>query len=135
MRTALNAVVVATAVTLAVLAGEARANPFQKLSDEDLAPYRTQTGAEAPYRAGERLLADLEARDAYVSAALVDAAIVRFHDREARRFANDRHAVLLAYGVIWVVVVGFVLLLWRRQRRLNHEIVELQAKIAAAERR
>ena len=123
------------AVAALALASPARANPFEKLSDDDLAAYHTKTGEEAPYRAGERFLADLEARDPYAAAALVDAATVRFHDREARRFANDRHAVLLAYGVLWVVVTGFVVFLWRRQRRLNGELVALQARIAQAEKR
>jgi len=133
MRLSPISLVVAAAVTLG-LAGAARANPFQKLSDEDLAAYHTQVGAEAPFRAGERLLADLEARDKYAAASLVDAAIVRYHEREARRFGNDQRAVITAYGVIWVLVTVFTVFLWLRQRRLNGELMELQAKLARAER-
>ena len=107
----------------------ALASPLDKLTDEDLAPYRTKTGEEAAFRAGERLLTDLEKRDPYVAAALVDAAIVRFHDREARRFAKDRKAVILAYGVLWAVTTGFALWLWRRQVRLNAELAALNEKL------
>jgi len=122
-------ILLSVALTLGV-GGAARANPFDKLSDEDLAPYRTQAGAEAPYRAGERLLADLAARDKYAAASLEDAAIVRYHDHEAKRFANDRRAVIYAYGVLWVIVTGFAVFLWLRQRRINAELIELSAKIA-----
>jgi hypothetical protein len=112
----------------------ALASPLDKLTDEDLAGYRTRTGEEAAHRAGERLLADLERRDPRVAAALVDAAIVRFHEREARRFAKDRRAVILAYGVLWVLIAGFFLVLWRRQVRLNAELVTVSEKLARLER-
>lgn len=108
----------------------ALASPLDKLSDEDLAPYRTKTGEEAAFRAGERFLADLEGRDAYVAAALVDAAIVRFHDREAKRFAKDRQAVIVAYGILWVITTGFVVWLWRRQARINAELLALNEQLA-----
>jgi hypothetical protein len=107
----------------------ALANPLDKLSDEDLAAYRTKTGQEAAFRAGERLLADLEKRDPYVAAALVDAATVRFHDQEARRFAKDRQAVIIAYGILWAVTVIFAVWLWRRQVRINDELGALVAKL------
>jgi CcmD family protein len=107
----------------------ALATPLDKLTDEDLAGYRTKTGEEAAHRAGERFLADLEQRDAYVAAALVDAATVRFHDREARRFAKDRRAVILGYSVIWVLTVAFTVWLWRRQVRLNAELAALNTKL------
>lgn len=38
--------------------------------------------------------------------------------------------VVLAYGAIWLGVIGFVLLIWRRQRRIDQELAALQQRLA-----
>ncbi|MFW6218397.1 MAG: CcmD family protein, partial [Verrucomicrobiota bacterium] len=37
--------------------------------------------------------------------------------------------VIAAYGLIWALVLGYVLLLWRRQRRVESEFEELRGSI------
>lgn len=44
---------------------------------------------------------------------------------------NERH-VIIAYMAMWLVAVGFVLFLWRRQQRLNLEIGQLRRDLEAA---
>ena len=109
--------------------------PLVKLDDADLAPYRADPAVETPYKTGERFLAALEARDPRVSAGVLDAATVRFHDQEARRFAKDKRAVLTAYGVLYAILVAFVVALGLRQRKLLARIDALSAKLAVTEPR
>lgn len=37
--------------------------------------------------------------------------------------------VVLAYGAIWLGVIGFVLLIWRRQRRIDQDLAALQQRL------
>ena len=37
--------------------------------------------------------------------------------------------VVLAYGAMWLGVIGFVLLIWRRQRRIDQDLAELQQRL------
>lgn len=45
--------------------------------------------------------------------------------------ANNRH-VIAAYAAFWVLTVGFVLMMWRRQRALQAELARLERDLAAA---
>jgi CcmD family protein len=38
----------------------------------------------------------------------------------------------MAYGALWILTAGFLVLLWLRQRRLTAEIERLDAKLARA---
>jgi hypothetical protein len=42
--------------------------------------------------------------------------------------------VKLAYSLMWVAVVGFLISLWRRHRRLNDEVEALRARVERAHR-
>jgi hypothetical protein len=44
---------------------------------------------------------------------------------------NERH-VIMAYAAMWLVAVGFVLFLWRRQQALKLEIAQLRRDLDAA---
>ena len=52
---------------------------------------------------------------------------------EAAHYAttNNKH-VVAAYAVFWVLTVGFVLMMWRRQRALQGEITRLERDLAKA---
>lgn len=55
-----------------------------------------------------------------------------FHEAEARRVtANNRH-VVLAYGALWVLTVGFLGLMFLRQKKLLAEIERLEAEVKRA---
>jgi len=61
-----------------------------------------------------------------------DAETVAAHtDAYAHVQKNERH-VILAYAAMWIVAVGFVLFLWRRQQALKLEIVHLRRDLEAA---
>lgn len=44
---------------------------------------------------------------------------------------NERH-VIMAYAAMWLVAIGFVLFLWRRQQALKGEIAQLRRDLDAA---
>jgi CcmD family protein len=45
--------------------------------------------------------------------------------------ANNRH-VFAAYAVFWLLIAGFVVVMWRRQRALQAELTRLEAELARA---
>jgi CcmD family protein len=44
---------------------------------------------------------------------------------------NNKH-VVAAYAVFWILTAGFVLMMWRRQRALQAELVRLERDLARA---
>lgn len=40
--------------------------------------------------------------------------------------------LIVAYGLMWAVLIGFILLTWRRQRRLEAKADELGRQLAEA---
>jgi len=46
-------------------------------------------------------------------------------------FASQKRFVLIAYGVMWALVVGFVVLMFLRQRKQEAEIAGLEARLKA----
>jgi CcmD family protein len=61
----------------------------------------------------------------------VDAMAREFHERETRQFVHSKRAVILAYSAIWVLTVGYLFGLHRRQQRIAREVAELKARVAA----
>lgn len=53
--------------------------------------------------------------------------------KDAVRYAttNNRH-VVMAYAAFWLLTVGFVLVMWRRQRALAAEIARLEQELSRA---
>lgn len=59
--------------------------------------------------------------------------IRRVHKQaSAEATANNRH-VVMAYAAMWLLAVGFVVVLWRRQQRLKAEIERLSSELKKAE--
>ncbi len=54
------------------------------------------------------------------------------HEDAARAIAKNEKHVVLAYGAMWLLAVGFVLFLWRRQQTLKSEIAQLRRDLEAA---
>ena len=54
------------------------------------------------------------------------------HDQAAGEIAVNKRHVILAYGAMWVIAAGFVVLLWRRQQALKAQIAELKRDLDAA---
>lgn len=129
MRSFLLVIALALAAPLA-----AHATAVKDLSDEDLAPYKWQRDKENAAQAGERFMKDLWARSPEVAANVEDAVRYKIQDQETKKFFRHRRAVIVAYAVLWVVVAGFALSLWLRQRKLVEELRDLEAKLGAEER-
>lgn len=54
------------------------------------------------------------------------------HEMAAAMIEKNEKHVLLAYIAMWVVAIGFVLFLWRRQQLLKVEIAQLKSDLASA---
>lgn len=67
-------------------------------------------------------LADLEAR-----------LRAKIHRQASTEITTNNRHVAIAYGAMWVLAVGFVVFLWRRQQALKAEIERLAAELKKAE--
>lgn len=55
------------------------------------------------------------------------------HEEEAKLIATNKKHVFMAYGALWVIVVGFVALMWKQGRGLRGRIAELEGQLAQHE--
>jgi len=54
------------------------------------------------------------------------------HETAAAAVAKNERHVIMAYAAMWLVAVGFVLFLWRRQQLLKSELLMLRRDLEAA---
>lgn len=54
------------------------------------------------------------------------------HSRESASFTRNNRHVVIAYLAIWVLTVGFVVMLFLRQGKLQAEIARLSGELAQA---
>ena len=54
------------------------------------------------------------------------------HDEDSKLMLRNKRHVVIAYASIWILAVGFILLMWWRQRALGAEIEQLRAEVARA---
>lgn len=59
---------------------------------------------------------------------------VKFHTDAQEAIAKNEKHVILAYAAMWILAIGFVVYLWRRQQRLTAEILQLRKELEAAEK-
>lgn len=88
-----------------------------------------------PYHADAAVRAQCDAelaKDATWRAELENQFIYEFHDQQSAVFVHNKRHVLMGYGAIWILTVGFVVITWLRQRRLGAEIARLQAEVDRA---
>lgn len=62
---------------------------------------------------------------------LVDAR-AESHQRAAKAIAKNERHVIMAYAAMWILAVGFVVLLWLRQARLRRQIEALRGELERA---
>jgi hypothetical protein len=88
---------------------------------------------DAPYESPQRDACEAElGKDARWNAELEAGMIKKFHEREARQVtANNKH-VAMAYGALWILMAGFVAMMFFRQRALSAEIERLEAEVKQA---
>ena len=110
------------AITLLLaLAGSraATAQPAKEPPRSYQSPMRAQCEAEL-------------AKDKGWNAELRDSLRPSVHEAEAALITRNNKHVVMAYAAIWILTVGFVVLLWFRQRRLLAELDALEKKVAKA---
>ncbi|MEZ4358628.1 MAG: hypothetical protein R3B48_00495 [Kofleriaceae bacterium] len=54
------------------------------------------------------------------------------HNDEAKLIALNKRHVILAYAVIWLLSVGFLIAMWRRQQALRGQLESLRRELDAA---
>ena len=75
--------------------------------------------------------AELE-KDKKWTAELKDTLRPEVHEAEAALIQRNEKHVVMAYAGLWVLTVGFLVLLWIRQRKLVAELEALESKVAKA---
>jgi hypothetical protein len=57
----------------------------------------------------------------------------QIHVQTSREVSTNNRHVVMAYAAIWLIAVGFVVLLWRKQQALRAEIDRLSKELSKAE--
>lgn len=94
-----------------------------------------QPAKEPPraYQSPKRAECEAElAKDKGWDAELRDSLRPDVHQAEAALIQKNERHVVMAYAGLWILTVGFVILLWFRQRRLVAELDALEKKLAKA---
>jgi hypothetical protein len=55
------------------------------------------------------------------------------HEQTAKEVTTNNRHVVMAYAAIWIIAVGFVVLMWRKQVALRGEIERLSKELSKAE--
>lgn len=55
------------------------------------------------------------------------------HEQTSKEVTTNNRHVVMAYAAIWLIAVGFVVLLWRKQQALRAEIDRLSRELSKAE--
>ena len=118
VRSILTTLGFATLVALAG-AGRAEAQPKKEPPRAYQSPMRDQCQAELNKDKG--WLAELK-----------DTLRPEVHEAEAALIQKNEKHVVMAYAGLWILTVGFLVLLWFRQRKLVAELEALEAKVAKA---
>ena len=58
-----------------------------------------------------------------------EAATQKRHNDDATLIATNKRHVVMAYAAMWLLAVGFLALLWHRQRSLVARLGELEARL------
>jgi CcmD family protein len=88
---------------------------------------------DAPYRSAMRSQCEDEmAKDADWRADVKLRLAPDVHAEDAQQMLTNRRHVVMAYAALWVLVAGFVVFMWMRQRGLQAEIARLEREIVQA---
>jgi hypothetical protein len=64
---------------------------------------------------------------------LVDRLRTSDHNQTAREIKTNQRHVVYAYAAMWILAVGFVLLMFLRQQKLQDEIARLELQLRRVE--
>lgn len=103
-------------------------NPLGKL---DFTAYKYDPAKDESAIVGQKFMDDLCAADAPLCSAVKEATRYELQDESAHRFDHDRNTVITAYAVLWMILIVFVVGVWRRQQRLTAHIQDLEARLRA----
>lgn len=99
------------------------------------APALSAAQPAKPYQSEMREQCEAElAKDARWNAELMASLRPVVHEQEANLIAKNEKHVIMAYAVLWILAVGFLVMLWMRQRRLLVEIAALERQVEKAAR-
>jgi CcmD family protein len=127
MHKMLIALFAACVVTLALSGAPALA---QEAAATAAAP---PAGGGEPYRSAMRSQCEDEIeKDADWRADIKLRIAPEVHAEDAQQMLTNRRHVVMAYAALWVLVAGFVVFMWMRQRGLQAEIERLEREIAQA---
>jgi len=89
--------------------------------------------AEPPYESPMREQCTEELRkDARWRAELRNQLRDDVHAEDANLMLRNKRHVVIAYAAIWILAVGFLVLMWWRQRALKSEIEQLRQEVRRA---
>lgn len=88
---------------------------------------------QAPYSSPMRPQCEDELlKDATWRAELKQQLAPEIHQEDANQMLRNREHVVLSYALLWALMLGFVVFMWRRQRSLSAEIGRLEREIEKA---
>lgn len=103
------------------------------VAQEAAATASAPASGDAPYRSSMRSQCEDELeKDADWRADIKLRIAPEVHAEDAQQMLTNRRHVVMAYASLWVLVAGFVVFMWLRQRGLQAEIARLEREIAQA---
>jgi CcmD family protein len=123
---------IALFVTCVALLGAAPAMAQEAAAPAATPPASPAAGGE-PYRSTMRSQCEDELeKDADWRADVKLRIAPEVHAEDAQQMLTNRRHVVMSYAALWVLVAGFVVFMWLRQRGLLAEIERLEREIAQA---
>ncbi|MSP17461.1 MAG: hypothetical protein EXR73_12790 [Myxococcales bacterium] len=98
----------------------------------DLARYDFDPAKDRAADVGTRFLADLDSASPALGAAVREKSRYDLQDEEAAKFVRQRKYVIAAYAVLWMLLAGFAMTMYRRQTRLQLALDQLEARLRAS---
>ncbi len=56
------------------------------------------------------------------------------HEQTSKEVTTNNRHVVIAYAAMWLLAVGFVVILWRKQQAMRAEIERLESELKKAEK-
>ncbi len=130
----LGSILTITAIaTLSLAAGSARVALAAGDASADESAAAESAMAEPPYASPMREQCTEELRkDARWRAELRNQLRDDIHSEDANLMLRNKRHVVIAYAAIWILAVGFLVLMWWRQRSLTSEIEALREEVRRA---
>ncbi|MEZ4399925.1 MAG: hypothetical protein R3B06_07890 [Kofleriaceae bacterium] len=110
------------------------AAPMCRLAEEPPAPEPGKPVVAAPHSPMRQVCEDELAKDHDWWFNLQGRLRQNIHRQAAQEITTNNRHVVIAYGAMWILAVGFLLLMWVRQGRLRAEIARLERDLARVER-